>query len=103
MAGVTGTKTFAAADVSAAVTRIRRASVLPCAVGFGIKTPEQAAEIARIADAAAVGSAIVTRIEAALRQAEAACGVQEREGAEALFFYGFFYLQHILGSFYADS
>ena len=71
VAGVTGTKTFTAADVSAAVARIRRASTLPCAVGFGIKTPEQAAEIARIADAAAVGSAIVTRIEEALRQGKA--------------------------------
>jgi tryptophan synthase alpha chain len=71
VAGVTGTKTFTAADVSAAVARIRRASLLPCGVGFGIKTPEQAAEIARIADAAVVGSAIVTRIEEALRQGKA--------------------------------
>jgi len=60
VAGVTGTKTFTAADVSAAVARIRRASALPCAVRFRIKTPEQAAEIARIADATVVGSAIVT-------------------------------------------
>jgi tryptophan synthase alpha chain len=67
VAGVTGTKTFTADDVAAAVARIRRASSLPCAVGFGIKTPAQAAEIARIADAAVVGSAIVTRIEEAIR------------------------------------
>jgi tryptophan synthase alpha chain len=71
VAGVTGTKTFTASDVSAAVARIRRATRLPCAVGFGIKTPEQAAEIARIADAAVVGSAIVTRIEDALLQRKA--------------------------------
>ena len=71
VAGVTGTKTFTAGDVSAAIARIRRASPLPCAVGFGIRTPEQAAEIARIADAAVVGSAIVTRIEDALRQGKA--------------------------------
>jgi tryptophan synthase alpha chain len=71
VAGVTGTKTFTAADVSAAVGRIRHATRLPCAVGFGIKTPEQAAEIARIADAAVVGSAIVTRIEDALAQGKA--------------------------------
>lgn len=71
VAGVTGTKTFAAADVGAAIARIRRATRLPCAVGFGIKTPEQAAEIARIADAAAVGSAIVTRIQDALAQGKA--------------------------------
>jgi tryptophan synthase alpha chain len=62
IAGVTGTKTFTADDVKAAVDRIRRASDLPCAVGFGIRTPEDAASIARIADAAVVGSAIVTRI-----------------------------------------
>jgi len=68
VAGVTGTKTFTSADVSEAVRRIKRVSALPCAVGFGIKTPEQAAEIASIADAAVVGSAIVTRIETALRQ-----------------------------------
>lgn len=68
VAGVTGTKTFTNADVSAAVARIRRASTLPCAVGFGIKTPEQAASIARIADAAVVGSAIVTHIEDAVRE-----------------------------------
>jgi len=63
VAGVTGTKSFAAKDVSEAVSRIKRFTALPCAVGFGIKTPEQAAEIARIADDAVVGSAIVSRIE----------------------------------------
>ena len=72
VAGVTGTKTFTAADVSQAVSRIRRLSALPIAVGFGIRTPAQAAEIARIADAAVVGSAIVTRIETALETANPA-------------------------------
>ncbi len=71
VAGVTGTKTFTASDVASAIARIRRATQLPCAVGFGIKTPEQAAEIASIADAAAVGSAIVTRIQDALAQGKA--------------------------------
>ena len=68
IAGVTGTKSFTNTDVSEAVARIRKFTTLPCAVGFGIKTPEQAAEIAQIADAAVVGSAIVTRIEQALVQ-----------------------------------
>jgi tryptophan synthase alpha chain len=68
VAGVTGTKTFTAADVGAAIARIRAVSSLPCAVGFGIRSPERAAEIAGIADAAVVGSAIVMRIEEALRQ-----------------------------------
>jgi tryptophan synthase alpha chain len=62
VAGVTGTKTFTESDVKTAVSRIRRMSQLPCAVGFGIRTPEQAAGIARFADAAVVGSAIVTEI-----------------------------------------
>ena len=62
IAGVTGTKTFTADDVKAAVNRIKRASDLPCAVGFGIRTPDEASSIARIADAAVVGSAIVSRI-----------------------------------------
>jgi tryptophan synthase alpha chain len=66
VAGVTGTKSFAQADVSEALSRIRRVSALPIAVGFGIKTPAQAGEIARLADAAVVGSAIVTKIEEAI-------------------------------------
>ncbi|MBI3453065.1 MAG: tryptophan synthase subunit alpha [Rhodospirillales bacterium] len=57
--GVTGTRTAAADDVAAALGRIRRASDIPVAVGFGIKTPAQAAAIARVADAAVVGSALV--------------------------------------------
>jgi tryptophan synthase alpha chain len=70
IAGVTGTKTFTADDVKTAVNRIKRASDLPCAVGFGIRTPEEAASIARIADAAVVGSAIVTRIAEGLRSGQ---------------------------------
>jgi tryptophan synthase alpha chain len=59
IAGITGTKSAATSNVSDAVTRIRKFSDLPIAVGFGIKTAEQAAEIAKVADAAVVGSAIV--------------------------------------------
>jgi len=62
VAGVTGTKSFEAGDVRAAVARLKAATSLPCCVGFGIKTPEQAAEIARFADGAVVGSAIVSRM-----------------------------------------
>lgn len=62
IAGVTGTKDFAESAVKEAVTRMKAQSGLPCAVGFGIKTPEQAAGIARFADGAVVGSAIVSRI-----------------------------------------
>ena len=64
--GITGTKSASIADVAKAVTRIRRHTPLPVAVGFGIKTPEQAAEVARVADAAVVGTALVQRVAASL-------------------------------------
>lgn len=57
--GITGTKSADAGDVAASVERIRRHTDLPVAVGFGIKTPDQAAAIARVSDAAVVGSALV--------------------------------------------
>ncbi len=60
--GITGTKSFSADTVGAAVERLRRNTDLPIAVGFGIKTPGQAAEVARIADAVVVGSALVSKI-----------------------------------------
>ena len=62
VAGVTGTKAVPEEEVRAALTRIRAATNLPCAVGFGIRSPEQAAGIARIADGVVVGSAIVGRV-----------------------------------------
>jgi len=57
--GITGTKSADAGDVAASVARIRKYTDLPVAVGFGIKTPDQAAAIARVSDAAVVGSALV--------------------------------------------
>ena len=68
IAGITGTKSYAESDVRASLQRIRQASKLPCVVGFGIKTPEQAGDIARIADGAVVGSSIVARIEKSVAQ-----------------------------------
>ena len=68
IAGVTGTKSYAEADVRAAIARIKSASALPCAVGFGIRTPEQAAAIARFADGVVVGSAIVSLIAQNLKK-----------------------------------
>jgi tryptophan synthase alpha chain len=62
IAGITGTRSASAEAVAEAMTRLRRHTTLPVAVGFGIKTPEQAAEVARLADAAVVGSALVQRI-----------------------------------------
>jgi tryptophan synthase alpha chain len=64
--GITGTKSASEDAVREHVSRIKRHTKLPVAVGFGIKTPEQAAVIARHADAAVVGSAIVDRVKVAL-------------------------------------
>ncbi len=66
VAGITGTKSASPAAIAAGVARIRAAGDLPVAVGFGIRTPEQAGEVASVADAAVVGSAIVARIADAL-------------------------------------
>ena len=60
--GITGTASAALADIEAAVARLKSHTDLPIAVGFGIKTPEQAAEIAGAAEAAVVGSALVNVI-----------------------------------------
>jgi len=64
--GITGTKSATEEAVRSHVARIRRHTKLPIGVGFGIKTAEQAAAVARHADAAVVGSAIVDRVRAGL-------------------------------------
>ena len=57
--GITGQKSAVAERVAPEVARIKRHTRLPVAVGFGIREPRQAAEIARIADAAVVGTALI--------------------------------------------
>jgi tryptophan synthase alpha chain len=57
--GVTGASTALAADLPGSVARLREATALPIAVGFGISTPDQARTVARIADGVIVGSALV--------------------------------------------
>jgi len=57
--GITGSAEAQAADVAPEVARIKAATDLPVIVGFGIKTPQGAEEIARVADGSVVGSAIV--------------------------------------------
>lgn len=57
--GVTGVRSRITTDIGGMVAEAKRASDVPCAVGFGISTPEQAAEMAKHADGAIVGSAIV--------------------------------------------
>lgn len=70
VAGVTGVKEADAEAVAPAVERVRKASGLPVAVGFGIKTPERAAAIAQVADAAVVGSALVDEVAKAVEMNE---------------------------------
>ena len=57
--GVTGTRSAIITDIGAMVNLVKEVTDLPCAVGFGISTPEQAAKICESADGAIVGSAIV--------------------------------------------
>jgi len=95
--GITGTRAPIAEQVGAAVARLRRHTELPVAVGFGIRTPAQAAAIAKVADAAVVGSALVSHIADSLdaegcarpdlaqsllaRVSELACAVQNARNA----------------------
>ena len=74
VAGVTGVKEADATAVAPMVERVRRASDLPVAVGFGIKTPERAAAIARVADAVVVGSALVDEVADAAEMNEDVTG-----------------------------
>ena len=64
--GITGTRTASGAELAAAMPRIRRVTDLPIAVGFGVRTPEQAAEAVRSGDAAVVASALIDTLFANL-------------------------------------
>lgn len=59
VAGITGLQQAAQASIEDAIARLKAATDLPVAVGFGVRTPEQAAAIARVADGVVVGSALV--------------------------------------------
>ncbi len=76
VAGVTGAGVGAESDISAGVERARRLSKLPVAVGFGVRTPDQAARFARIADAVVVGSALVEEVRAAVEEGNPAGSVK---------------------------
>jgi tryptophan synthase alpha chain len=68
--GITGAAAAKAIDVGPEVARIKAATDLPIIVGFGIRTPENARDIASVADGAVVGSAIVDKIAAGKSPAE---------------------------------
>lgn len=59
VAGITGLQQAAQASIEEAVARLKAATDIPIAVGFGVRTPEQAAAIAKVADGVVVGSALV--------------------------------------------
>jgi tryptophan synthase alpha chain len=64
--GITGTRSASAEDLQAAIPRLRKATSLPIAIGFGVRTPEQAGSASRIADAAVVASALIDTLSAHL-------------------------------------
>ena len=64
--GITGTRSATIADLNSAIPRIRAHTDLPIAIGFGLRTPEQAAAAVEIADAAVVGSALMNTLAASL-------------------------------------
>lgn len=61
--GVTGTRNEITTDLDSLVSMVRQNTDVPCAIGFGISTPEQAAKMAALSDGAIVGSAIIKIIE----------------------------------------
>ena len=61
--GVTGTRSEIKTDLASIVEVVRENTKTPCAIGFGISTPEQAAKMAGIADGAIIGSAIIKLLE----------------------------------------
>jgi tryptophan synthase alpha chain len=63
VAGITGMQQAAQSSIEDAVARLKGASKIPVAVGFGVRTPEQAGAIARVADGVVVGSAIVQLVK----------------------------------------
>jgi len=64
--GITGTRSATAKHLEAAIPRIRKATNLPIAIGFGVRSPEQAGAASRIADAAVVASALIDTLSANL-------------------------------------
>ena len=81
VAGITGKQQAAQTSIAEAVARLKAATDLPVAVGFGVRTPEQASAIAKVADGVVVGSALVELI--AQHGANAAGPVRELTAALA--------------------
>lgn len=82
--GVTGVRSEIKTDLAAIVKVIRENTDIPCAVGFGISTPEQAAKMAGISDGAIVGSAIIKILEKYGKDAPAHVGMYVKRMKEAV-------------------
>ena len=82
--GVTGTRSEITTDLALIVSVVRRHTKIPCAVGFGISTPEQARKMADVSDGAIVGSAIIKILEQYGRDAAPEVGKYVRSMKDAL-------------------
>lgn len=82
--GVTGTRSEIKTDLASIVKVVRENTDTPCAIGFGISTPEQAKKMADISDGAIVGSAIIKLIEKHGRQAPRYVGEYVKQMKDAL-------------------
>lgn len=82
--GVTGTRTEIKTDLASIVAVVRENTQIPCAIGFGISTPEQARKMAGISDGAIVGSAIIKLLEKYGREAPQYVGEYVRSMKQAL-------------------
>ena len=82
--GVTGMRSEIQTDIAAITAKIRENTAIPCAIGFGISSPEQAAKMAAVSDGAIVGSAIVRLIAQHGRDAAPVVGAFVREMKQAM-------------------
>ena len=82
--GVTGTRSEITTDLGSIVQAIRSNTDVPCAIGFGISTPEQARKMAEVSDGAIVGSAIIKIIEKYGKDSPVHVGEYVRSMKEAL-------------------
>lgn len=82
--GVTGTRSEITTDLASIVRVVRENTSIPCAIGFGISTPEQAAKMAALSDGAIVGSAIIKLLERYGKEASAHVGAYVKEMKDAL-------------------
>ena len=82
--GVTGTRTEITTDLASIIKVVRESTDIPCAIGFGISTPEQAKKMADLSDGAIVGSAIIKLLEKYAQEAAPYVGAYVRSMKDAL-------------------